>query len=265
MTTEIAPAASSQTAPAVSGATDRSARVRGGVGVARPRDGAGDAAWSPACYAIGRAIGRFVFFLTVRSYEIRPEVPERAGPYVLALTHLGNLDPFVSGVLIERPMRWMTRREFFRYRPAAWLLRKVGCFSVNRQGIPVSSVRHAIAIARSGQVVAICPEGGRTWGRAAAFRGGPFKRGVCSIALRAGVPVVPCVMLGTPDLNRVKPWLPFKNARIWVAYGEPIHPPPGEASTRATRDALRDRISAAYVRLYQEMLERFGLRDEDVP
>ena len=197
----------------------------------------------------------------MRLHLIRPDVPDRQqGGYVLALTHLGNLDPFCSSVLVRRQIRWMARREFFHYRPCAWLLRRVGAFAVNRQGVPVSAIRRAITIAREGEVVGICPEGGRTHGPGAAVRGGRIKRGVCSVAIRSGVPVVPCVMLGTPQLNAVKPWLPAKRARLWVAYGEPLNPPQGK-STREKRDALRDQLSAAYVRLYDELRERFNLED----
>jgi hypothetical protein len=71
-------------------------------------------------------------------------------------------------------------------------------------------------------------------------------------------------MLGTPDMNKVKPWLPFKRQRLWVAYGEPLTPPAGK-SRRATREQLREQISAAYVRLYEELRMQFGLEDAAVP
>jgi 1-acyl-sn-glycerol-3-phosphate acyltransferase len=215
-------------------------------------------------YNAARAVGRFIFTCTMRLHLIRPHVAERDGGYVLALTHLGNLDPFCSSVLVGRPIRWMARREFFQLPPIAWILRRVGAFSVNRQGVPVSAIRHAISIARQGEIVGICPEGGRTRGAEAAVRGGRIRRGVCSVAIRSRVPVVPCVMLGTPQLNRVGPWLPAKRARLWVAYGEPVLPP-SDKSTRATRDALRDQLSAAYVRLYDELRARFGVEDAAVP
>src|SRR2546428_11741119 len=113
-------------------------------------------------YKAGVVVGRLVFGCTMRLHLIRADVPERQqGGYVLALTHLGNLDPFCSSVLVRRPIRWMARREFFRRRPVAWFLRGVGAFSVNREGVPVSAIRHAITIARQGQVLGICPEGGR--------------------------------------------------------------------------------------------------------
>jgi 1-acyl-sn-glycerol-3-phosphate acyltransferase len=214
-------------------------------------------------YSAGRAFGKFVFFCTMNLHLVRPELAEREGGYILALTHLGNIDPFASCVLMRRRIRWMTRKEFFRVRPIAWLLNKCGCFSVNRQGIPVSSIRLAIDLAKAGEVVGICPEGGRTRGSEAAIRGAVIKKGVCSVAIRSGRPVVPCVMLGTHDLNRVAPWLPGRWSNLWVAYGEPLEPPPGK-STRAKREAMREQLMAAYVRLYEELRHQFQLEDAAV-
>jgi 1-acyl-sn-glycerol-3-phosphate acyltransferase len=211
-------------------------------------------------YTPSRAAGRMIFFFTMRLHLLRPQLAERDGGYILALTHLGNLDPFCSSVIVRRPIRWMARKEFFANRLAAWTLRRLGAFAVNRQGIPVSAIRCAIEHARRGEVVGICPEGGRVAGPDAAVHGGRIKNGVCSVAIRSGVPVVPCVMLGTADLNRVGPWLPAKRAKLWVAYGDPLHPPSGK-STRATRQALREQLSAAYLKLYDELRHQFGLQD----
>src|SRR4029079_10560768 len=98
----------------------------------------------------GRGVGRAIFFCTMRLKAIRPEIPERAvragGGDVLAMTHLGHLDPFIASVMIERPICWMARREFFHFPPIAWLLRQMGTFSVDRCGIPVGSIRHAIRL-----------------------------------------------------------------------------------------------------------------------
>ncbi len=146
----------------------------------------------------------------------------------------------------------------------AWILPMMGAFSVNRQGIPVSSIRRAIHHAQNGEIVGICPEGGRALGPAAAIRGGAIKQGVCSVAIRSRVPVVPCVMLGTEDLNRVGPWLPFKRASLWVIYGDPLPPPEGK-SNRARRLALRSQLSDAYVKLYAELRAHYGLPDFGLP
>ena len=216
-------------------------------------------------YRTGRLVGRIIFFLTVRRHVLNAQAAQRLGGFVLAVTHLSHLEPFCACILNRRRIDWMTRKEFFKYRLVGSLLQACNAFSVNRQGIPVSAVRIAIERAREGRVVGICPEGGVRQGPKAAFRGGPIKMGCCSVALRAGVPIVPCLMLGTDKLNSPGPWLPFRHARIWVAYGEAIHPPVGVKSSRASRARLAAEITLAYRKLYEQLQQQFGIRDCDVP
>jgi 1-acyl-sn-glycerol-3-phosphate acyltransferase len=216
-------------------------------------------------YRIGRMGGRIIFFLTMRQYILNGQAVKRQGGFVLALTHLSHLEPFCAGMIMQRRIDWMTRKEFYKYRVIGLLLNALNAFRVDRQGIPVSAVRIAIDRARKGRVVGICPEGGVKKGTDAAFRGGPIKRGCCSVALHTGVPIIPCVMLGTDKLNTVGPWLPFRRARLWVAYGEPIHPPAGVKSTRAARSQLAEKIHAAYQQLYAQLQQQYGIRDCDVP
>jgi len=215
-------------------------------------------------YRTSRLAGQIIFFLTMRKKVLNAQAAQRAGGYVLALTHLSHLEPFCASLINRRHIDWMTRKEFFKYRLVSQILYWSNAFRVNRQGIPVSSVRIAIDRARKGRVVGICPEGGVKQGADSAFRGGSIKRGCCSVALRANVPIVPCVMLGTDKLNAVGPWLPFKRAKIWVAYGEAIYPPAGLKSTRASRAKLSEQIQSAYRELYARLCEQYGIRDCDV-
>jgi 1-acyl-sn-glycerol-3-phosphate acyltransferase len=114
--------------------------------------------------------------------------------------------------------------------------------------------------------VGICPEGGVKVGRESICRGGPIKRGVCLVAARANVPIIPCVMLGTHDLNRVGPWLPFRpRVPIWAAFGEPIWPEPNAPDRKAARERLAHKLEEQYVRLYRELLEQYGIEDAQVP
>ena len=221
--------------------------------------------WMRAIYAMCKIGGQFVWFCTIRAQVIRPKIPHRDGGFLLACTHLSHLEPFLVSLLTHRPVDWMARIEFFRYRPVAWLLRAIGSFAVNRFGVPVSAVRTAIERARDGRVVGICPEGGVATGANSVCRGGRMKRGVCLIAARANVPVIPCVMLGTHELTRVEPWLPFRRAQLWVAFGEPIHPEPDARFSKAARQRLAEQIQAAYLKLYRELIETYDIDQRDVP
>jgi 1-acyl-sn-glycerol-3-phosphate acyltransferase len=97
-------------------------------------------------------------------------------------------------------------------------------------------------------------------GRHSVLCGGGIRTGVCSVAIRAGVPIVPVVLIGSAELSRVGPWLPAKRGRLWVAYGQPI-PPRAGRSTRATRDALRRALVGAVGELSAELRREFSLAD----
>src|SRR3954451_12057333 len=140
---------------------------------------------------------------------VRPAAAARPGGYVLACAHFSHLDPFCLSVIVRRPIDWMARIEFYRHAPVAAALSAIDPFPVNRQGVPVSAVRTAVARARAGRVVGVFPEGGVSRGPESVCRGGDLKKGACLIACRAGVPVLPCVILGSHALNRVGPWVPL--------------------------------------------------------
>lgn len=220
--------------------------------------------WTPPLYSLGRIMARFVWMQTIVARVLRKDAAERSGGYILAPTHLSHLEPFIFGALMQRYIDWMSRIEFFGPWWSRLFLYAIGAFPVRRFGVPVSAVRTAIDRASSGRIVGIFPEGGVAVGQQSLCRGGKAKRGLCLIAYRSNVPVLPCVALGTHTLNRVGPWLPFRRARLWIAFGEPIWPdlslPP-----RAARERLAEQLEQAYVSLYQELLATYQLDDATIP
>ena len=199
-----------------------------------------------------------------RRHVLHPERARRTGPFVLAVTHFSHLDPIIVSLEVPRVVRWMARREFYRYRWSRYLLDRHAAFPVGRSGAPVSSIRQAIGLLGGGEVVGIFPEGGVTRGRAAAVRGGAIKRGACVIARRAGVPILPVVVLGGDCMTRISPWLPVASGRIWVNFGEPLYSD-AKLPRRAARFELGDRLSAAFRSLYHELLQASNLTDAQVP
>lgn len=208
---------------------------------------------------------KFIKFQCIREVVLHKERGNRDGGYILACTHLSHLEPVAVSAVVPRIVHWMARKEFYKYKLSAKLLDLCNAFKVNRQGIPVSSIRRAIDLAQRGQCVGIFPEGGVKKKHEAVFRGGPMKRGVSLIAYHAQVPVIPVVVLGTDKLNRVQPWLPARRGRLWINFGEPITPPPPSVHRRVARFQMADAIHAEFQRAYQELLEHSGQTDADVP
>ena len=215
-------------------------------------------------YAVGRLAMRGVKFNTLRIHVIRPQAAERSGGYVLAPTHLSHLEPFILSIVMRRPIDWMTRIEFYRRRWTSALLHRTGAFPVRRQGVPVSTIRTALGRLQQGRVVGVFPEGGVATGIDSACRGGSIKHGAAMIAYRSNVPVLPCVVVGTHELNRVNPWIPFRRATLWIAFGEPLWPDLNERAKPA-RSRLAIQMQQQYQVLLREMVEQFQLDERSIP
>ena len=192
------------------------------------------------------------------------EHANQPGPYVLACSHLGHVEPFLVATVMRRKIDFVARIEFYRSRIVAFLLRSLDAIKVNRQGVSVSTIRTSLDRLRRGRIVGIFPEGGVSRGAASVCVGGPIKLGATLIACRAGVPIIPCVVLGSHELSKIGPWLPFKHAYVWMAFGEPIAPVnPGR--TRATRRAayaeMGKKLQASMMLLYHDLSQRYNLPD----
>ena len=220
--------------------------------------------FTQAAYSIGRLAMRGVKFNTLQINVIRPETAERNGGYILAPTHLSHLEPFILSMILRRRVDWMTRIEFYDRWWKAMLLHRVGTFPVRRQGVPISAIRTAIARLRQSRVVGIFPEGGVANGSHSACRGGPIKHGACLISYRANVPVIPCAVVGTHELNCVKPWIPFRRATLWIAFGEPLWPDL-QQKAKPARLELAARMRQQYQSLLREIVDRFRLDEQSIP
>src|SRR4029453_7682449 len=144
----------------------------------------------------------------------------REGGFVLSANHMSNLDPWPIGIPLypDRQLRFMAKSEMYRP-PLKWVLEPAGAFPVRRGMGDEEAMQKAVELAKSGEVVAIFPEGTRR-------RKGRIKKamnknlrarprsGAARVALQAGVPLVPAAIGGTESLMRLGP--------LRVAYGPPI-------------------------------------------
>lgn len=218
-------------------------------------------------YRSCRTAGRFIQWQTMRQVTLDADKAVREGGFILACTHLSHLEPFIVSGAIARHVRWMARIEFYKSRWQAAALNRGGAFPVDRFGCSFPAIRTAVRLARSGECVGMFPEGGVTRGRDSVLRGGPIKQGVCTISVETRLPIVPVVVLGTDRLNRIGPWLPFRRAQVWIAFGNDVLPPPRSPSRRADRAEAAFRLREEFVRTYQSLLSQsgVGITDDQVP
>ncbi len=235
---------------------------------------------SPRFYRLLRASSRFVLGQTMRQVVLhadRAELAHHGGPVfapgrggLLAVSHISHLEPFIVGSLLRSPVRWMAREEFYRSRIFRFVLRHGGAFSVDRFGFSLPAVRRAIRLVDEGHLVGIFPEGGVARGDYSMLRAGgrAARGGVCTVSIRTGAPIVPVVVLGTEQLSRVGPWLPpGGRGRLWIAFGQPVHPPARarEDSPRALRLQLRERLGEAFIRTFAELRAHANLPEGVLP
>lgn len=169
-----------------------------------------------------------------RANQAQPP-PECLGGAVIVSNHRSSVDPFFVQVCMNRPMRWMVAREYCEHPAFRWFLRTVDVIPVNRGGIDTAATRSAIRTVKEGGIVGMFPEGRINMSDEFML---PMRPGAVLVAIKAGVPLVPCYIEGSP-YNQT-PWSPFlMRARVRIRFGEPL-----EAASFAA-DTPDDRVVKA--------------------
>jgi cytidylate kinase len=140
------------------------------------------------------------------------------GGALLVCNHVSFLDVFFVGIPLRRPLNYVARSTLF-VPVLGMLIRSVGGFPIQREGIGASGVKETLKRVRAGGIVALFPEGTRSHDGAL----GPLKPGIAVLAGRVGVPVIPAAVAGLHESwprSRLAP-LPHP---VRVHYGPPIMP-----------------------------------------
>jgi 1-acyl-sn-glycerol-3-phosphate acyltransferase len=160
-----------------------------------------------------------------------------SGPALLVSNHLSHLDVFILGLPSSRPLNYVARSTLFLPILGA-LIRSVGGFPIQREGMGASGLKETLRRLRNGGIVALFPEGTRS--RDGEL--GELKTGIAVLAARARVPIIPTAVAGTFEAwPRSRPYpLPHP---IRVYYGPPIMPAEFESLDATALTALiRERI-----------------------
>ena len=163
--------------------------------------------------------------------------------YVLMSNHQSVFDIFALFRGVEVPLRMVAKRVLFWIPILGWSMAMCGFIPIDRSNreSAIRSLARAARKIRSGVSVLVFPEGTRS--RDATLR--PFKKGGFMLALDAGVPVVPVVVLGT-DRIMEKGSLRVGHAAIEVRIGHPIEV---HGRGAGARDRLMAEVRRAMVEL----------------
>ena len=164
------------------------------------------------------------------------------GGFVLSANHHSNVDHWALGFPLfpDRQVRFMGKAELFKPVLGS-ILRSAGAFPVRRGEGDLDALRTAVELARSGEIVAIYPEGTRREKGIKKTRKAGRHTGAARVALAAGVPLVPAAIGGTERLSQFP--------RVKVIYGDPIR-----LDDLADQDARRASIEATE-RLFKAIAE----------
>ena len=151
--------------------------------------------------------------------ELPPRLPLPEGQGALVIcNHRSSVDPFYIQLMANRPVHWMVASEYCQHAAFGPFLRQCEVIPTRRGGVDTSAIRQAIRLAKEGGIVGMFPEGRINMTEKFML---PMRPGAVMIALRAGVPVVPIYIEGSP--YRRTPWSPFfMPARVKITVGEPI-------------------------------------------
>ena len=185
-----------------------------------------------------------------------------SGGAILAGNHLSVVDSVFLPLMLDRPVTFSAKAEYFTASgPAARLwaayLKATNQLQMDRDGPRAAqdTLEAALALLQAGNLFGIYPEGTRSPdGRL--YRGRP---GVGWLALKSGLPVIPVAMLGT---RRVLPpgHVVPRPGRIEVRIGAPLKfpaevtaAPPGKARqliAEQVMSAIRELSGQEYVHMF---------------
>src|SRR5437867_982454 len=215
-------------------------------------------------YRAGKLLVRPLFGCVARVRVVGGENTNCSGGFLLAANHISHFDPFLISLAVRRKIDWMAMAEFFRLPIVGLVLRAVDTFPAERDRADRKTIRTAIERLKDGRIVGLFPEGGIRDGVRSLLEGAPLRPGASTLAQIAGVPILPCVIIGSDRLYSTKRWLPLRRAPVWIAFGNPISHFPELAKSQA-RARIESELASAFKNLYAELREKFQLTADDLP
>ncbi|MGC1513312.1 MAG: lysophospholipid acyltransferase family protein [Acidimicrobiales bacterium] len=157
------------------------------------------------------------------------------GSFILAPVHRSNVDSLVVAAATKRRMRYLGKREMWKYRASAWFFTTMGGIPVNRGTPDRDALRACEAVIARGEPLVMFPEGTR--------RSGPLVEdvfdGVAFVAARGGVPIVP-VGIGGSEPAMPKGARMVRPVRIHMVIGAPLFPEKTPEAGRVPRRVVRE-------------------------
>ena len=133
--------------------------------------------------------------------------------------HTMGPDYVLLGYASPRQLYYMAKAEIFRVHPImSGILYKAGVFPVKRGKSDAAALDQAIDLLQQGRMLGMFPEGTRS--RSGILRTG--KTGTARISIKAGVPVVPAVVIRSEEIYRHLQLRTWRRPHVIVRFGPPL-------------------------------------------
>lgn len=187
-------------------------------------------------WVLARIVGLVCF-----RYRVEGQVP-RSGGLLIAANHASYLDIPLLGCGMHRRAWYLGRSDLFPIPMLNGILQSLGWIPVRLGRLDREAFGKAINLIRSGKVVVIFPEGGRS-------HDGHLrqpKAGIGVIVSQTGCPVVPAYLKGTFDVLPVgASWPRLRN--VTVRFGEPILFETGKPKEKAETKQFYQQVSRTVI------------------
>lgn len=160
-------------------------------------------------YSVIKYLFRIFFLFTFRIKTVGKENVIQNKGAIFACNHKSNWDALVVLATCPRRLAFMGKAELFKYKPFAYVLKKLGAFPVNRGKGDISAIKTSLRILNDENAFIMFPEGKRV----KKYERDQVKPGIAMISTRAKVPVIPVTISGKYK------WM----SKIVITYGEPIY------------------------------------------
>lgn len=188
----------------------------------------------------------------------RRNVPQTGGA-ILASNHLSFADSVFLPLMIDRPVSFLAKSDYFTGRGVKGFFTKLffkatGMLPIDRSGGKASeaALNTGLRVLGRGDLLGIYPEGTRS-PDGTLYRG---RTGIARMALEAKVPVLPVVMVDTDTMMPIGQKLP-RVVRVGVVIGEPLDFSrfAGMESDRYILRSITDEIMVAIQQLGEQKYE----------
>lgn len=131
--------------------------------------------------------------------------------FVFTCNHYSNMDPIILNIFLTKKIRFLAKKELFKNKIMAWLMKKLGAFPVDRQKMEMSTFKFAINTLKSNKILGIFPEGTRNKTESEELQ--EVKSGAIVFAGKSEVPIIPAVFYKKSKFLR----------RNYLLIGEPFY------------------------------------------